>query len=217
MQEGAWPGTAGAVLAGGRSTRMGRDKAAIEISGQSLLDRAWRLMRGLVAPAWVCCAPGRARVGYPCLFDDKEGEGPARGVAAALRAAHAHKARRVLILACDLPRLSRELLVPLLGAPERPDALATVYADASTGRPEMLVGVYAVAALPYLEAGLGRGERSLFRLIPPERLIKLPYGPASAPLFLNCNTRADLERLRDMGTQESNTAAPPFPKPKNPL
>lgn len=194
--EKLWPGTAGAVLAGGRSTRMGTDKAAIELGGESLLARAWRLVAGLVAPAWVCCAPGRPRPGYPCLYDEKEGEGPARGVAAALRAAQAQGAERVLVLACDVPRLTRELLAALLDAPCRPGSLATVYADAATGRPEMLVGVYAVAALPYLSAGLARGERSLFRLIPPERLARLDYGPDAGPLFLNCNTESDLARLR---------------------
>lgn len=194
----AWPLTAGAVLAGGRSRRMGRDKAAIALPDGTMLERAWRLVSGLVAPAWVCCAPGQPRPGYPCLGDEKAGDGPARGVASALRAAREHGADRVLILACDLPCLSRDLLVSLLNAPVQPGSLAAVYAGDATGRAEMLVGVYAVAALPLLLAGLARGERSLFRLIPPECLQRLPYPPAAAPLFFNCNTRADLARLRSM-------------------
>lgn len=215
--ESAWPKTAGAVLAGGRSSRMGTDKAEIAISGETLLARAWRLVSGLVAPAWVCCAPGRPRAGYPCLMDAREGEGPARGVAAALESADEHGAERVLVLACDLPRLTRKLLAALLDAPARDDILATVYADAKTGRAEMLVGVYAVAALPYLRAGLGRGERALFRLVPRERLQKLPYGPDAAPLFLNCNTTADLARLRGTGVAGRHSLAAPFPKRENPL
>lgn len=195
-KESLWPGTAGAVLAGGRSTRMGADKAAIEFDGETLLGRAWRLLSGLVSPAWVCCAPGRPRPGYPCLMDEKEGDGPARGVAAALRAARARGAGRVLILACDLPLLTRELLAPLLDAPARPGTLATVYASAATGRAEMLVGVYGVAALPHIQAGLAAGERSLFRLIAPERLERLTYGPGAGACFLNCNSMADLARLR---------------------
>lgn len=194
--ETRWPGTAGAVLAGGRSTRMGTDKAAMALDGETLLARAWRLVSGLVAPAWVCCAPGRPRVGYPCLADAREGEGPARGVAAALEAARAHGAGRVLILACDLPCLTREVLVRLLDAPAPAGSLATVYASAATGRAEMLVGVYAVAALPGLLAGLARGERALYRLLPPGRLARLPYPADAAPLFFNCNTRADMARLR---------------------
>lgn len=191
-----WPHTAGAVLAGGRSTRMGMDKAEIELRGETLLGRVWRLVDDLVAPAWVCCSRAQPRPGYPCLTDEREGEGPARGVVGALKAAQAHRAERVLILACDLPYLSRELLIRLLDVPDRPGILATVYASAVTGRAEMLVGVYRVPALPVLLAGLERGERSLFRLVPPERLEMLPYGPSSAPLFLNCNTREDLAALR---------------------
>lgn len=215
--ESPWPGTAGAVLAGGRSRRMGTDKAEIEISGETLLARAWRLVTSLVRPAWVCCSPLRPRPGYPCLADAAEGEGPARGVAAALEAAQERGARRVLVLACDLPRLTRELLVRLLDAPERGDTLATVYAGASTGRAEMLVGVYAVAALPYLQSGLASGERSLFRLIPPQRLQRLPYGPDAAPLFLNCNTKADLAGFWGRGEQGKNSVGAPFPKRENPL
>lgn len=178
---------------------MGTDKAELETLGESLLHRAWRLVTGLVAPAWVCCAPGRPRPGFPCLMDAREGEGPARGVAAALEAAREQGAERVLVLACDLPRLTRELLVALLEAPFGPRTLATVYASAATGRAEMLVGVYAVRALPLLLDGLAKGERSLFRLIPAERLARIPYAPAAAPLFLNCNTREDLALLRDGG------------------
>ncbi|MBD5417235.1 MAG: molybdenum cofactor guanylyltransferase [Desulfovibrio sp.] len=196
--ESAWPKTAGAVLAGGRSTRMGRDKAEIALSGETLLARAWRLVAGLVAPAWVCCSQACPRAGYPCLLDEEEEEGPARGVAAALHAAQGHGARRVLILACDLPLLTRQLLVALLEAKGQPGSLATVYASAATGRAEMLVGVYAVAALPYLQAGLARGERSLFRLIPPERLQRVLYPPSAAPHFLNCNAAVDLVRLQEL-------------------
>lgn len=193
----AWPGTAGAVLTGGRSTRMGTDKAAIVLADGTLLERAWRLVAGLVAPHWVCCAPGSPRPGYPCLVDEKAGEGPARGVAAALAAAREHGAERVLIVACDLPLLTRELLAVLLDAPVRPGALATVYANAETGRAEMLVGVYRVEALSSLREGLARGERSLYRLVGPERLVRVPYRGADAPRFLNCNTPADLARLRE--------------------
>lgn len=181
---------------------MGTDKAELAFGGETLLARAWRRVTELVAPAWVCCSPARPRPGYPCLMDEKEGEGPARGVAAALQAAQAHGAERVLILACDLPCLTRQPLVALLDAPTPPDALATVYASAATGKAEMLVGVYAVAALPGLLAGLARGERALFRLVPPERLVRLPCRPAAAPLFFNCNTRSDLARLRHMGAPE---------------
>ncbi|MBD5538872.1 MAG: molybdenum cofactor guanylyltransferase [Desulfovibrio sp.] len=215
--ESPWPGTAGAVLAGGRSTRMGTDKAEIEISGETLLARAWRLVTSLVRPAWVCCSPIRPRPGYPCLVDAAEGEGPARGVAAALEAAQERGAGRVLVLACDLPRLTRKPLADLLDAPAPPDTLATVYAGAATGKAEMLVGVYAVAALPLLLAGLTRGERSLFRLIPPQRLQRLPYGPDAAPLFLNCNNKADLARLRGREEPGRKPGGAPFPKRKNPL
>lgn len=189
---------AGAVLAGGASTRMGCDKASLRLpDGTTWLENAWQLVTALGRPCWVACG-SRPRPGYACLPDARAGLGPAAGVVAALVAARAAGARALLVVPCDAPRMRSDLLARLvkaapeagMGASQKGGALATVFRS-PRGMPEMLVGVYRVAALPVLEAGLKAGERALHRLVPPERRIHVPYCPDEAPCFLNANTPAE--------------------------
>ena len=102
------------ILAGGRSSRMGRDKAWLPLSGQPLLARQIALVREL-APAEVFIS-GRADTDYstfgcPVLTDRFTDAGPLAGIAAGLAAA---ATPLVLVLAVDLPAMSARLLRELL-------------------------------------------------------------------------------------------------------
>lgn len=123
------PSRMGFVLAGGKSSRMGagsdrdKDKAFLEFSGQTLLDRALAVM-GLVCDS-------TAIVGDPAKFTKYEsvvadtfpGCGPLAGIHAALL--HS-PATLNLMLAVDMPFVSRELLAFLFAAAEESDAIVTV-------------------------------------------------------------------------------------------
>jgi molybdenum cofactor guanylyltransferase len=83
--------TAGIVLAGGRSTRMGRPKAALEWHGSTLLRRVVGIVgRGVDGPVVVVRAPGQALPALPdaveVVEDAREGVGPLQGLAAGLAA-----------------------------------------------------------------------------------------------------------------------------------
>ena len=87
---------AGVVLAGGMSSRMGRDKALLQVYGPGkpdLLARTCALLTDLLPQCWISCRSGLARAGYQCLFDEYPDRGPAAGVLAALKAARAHGRR----------------------------------------------------------------------------------------------------------------------------
>ena len=111
------PGTiqfAGVVLAGGRSTRMGADKAFLEWRGQRLIDRQLDLLCSL-APTEVLVS-GRAGVDYAAtgarvVCDAVPEQGPLGGLAAALQAT---TAPHVVLLAVDLPAMTRDFLRGLL-------------------------------------------------------------------------------------------------------
>ena len=82
---------AGLILAGGRSTRMGRPKAALEWHGSTLLRRVVGLVaRAVDGPVIVVRAPGQELPGLPReveqVEDAREGRGPLQGLAAGLRA-----------------------------------------------------------------------------------------------------------------------------------
>jgi molybdopterin-guanine dinucleotide biosynthesis protein A len=99
---------AGFILAGGQSTRMGRDKALLELSGVPLVVRAARLVESAVGSASVIGHPESYRsLQLRVIADDWPGAGPLGGIATALRAS---EAPWNLIVACDLPYLTKAWL-----------------------------------------------------------------------------------------------------------
>lgn len=101
---------AAVILAGGKSSRMGRDKAWLEFAGQSLLARQIALARELGAgETFVSGRPGvdYAALGCPVLHDPVPDCGPLSGIAAALAAT---RPPLLLVLAVDMPYLDVEFL-----------------------------------------------------------------------------------------------------------
>jgi len=148
----------GLILAGGASSRMKRDKAALEYEGKSQLDRAYQLASRHVARVYVSVReaqardPARAR--YPLIVDAVAGEGPIVGIRSALAS---QKDAAWLVLACDLPFLTDAALEQLLSERD-PTALATAFRSAHDGLPEPLCAVWepaAAAALGAYQAGGG--------------------------------------------------------------
>jgi molybdopterin-guanine dinucleotide biosynthesis protein A len=142
----------GLILAGGLSSRMHSDKAALQYRGQSQLDRAFDMAGRQVAKVFVSVRANQthdsARAHKPLIVDSVDGDGPIVGIRSAL-AAFPHAAW--LVLACDLPFLSDAVLEHLL-AERNPAALATAYRSAHDGLPEPLCGVWEPAAGPALAA-----------------------------------------------------------------
>jgi len=153
----------GLVLAGGRSTRLGRDKAAIQFNGESLLARAVREAGALSPIVRVAVRPGQIsdplRRAYELITDEGEGMGPAAGVLAAQRFA---PDAAWLVLACDMPRLTPAVLRNLV-ARRDPGRGATAYRNAADGLPEPLCAIYEPATLArfraHVEAGGGASLR----------------------------------------------------------
>jgi molybdopterin-guanine dinucleotide biosynthesis protein A len=184
---------AGALLVGGASSRMGRDKAALPIGGEAAATRLARRLASLceevllVGGAPPAEAPGR-RVPDP--------EGPRcalRGLVGALRAA---RAERVLVVATDLPLVPEALL---LGLCAWPMADAVVARDAQG--PQPLCGVYRRAPVcARAERRLAEGRRLALRDLLAE--IELTLLPADVQQALdpdggalcNVNTPEDLAR-----------------------
>ena len=149
----------GLVLAGGRSTRMQRDKAAIEFrTGETQLDAAMKLLEGRVARAYVSVRgdqqndPARAR--YARIIDRGDIEGPIAGISAAF-ASSADVAW--LVLACDLPFLDAQTLDTLLLARD-PGFDATAFRSSHDGLPEPLCAIYEPRARAGINAQIAAGR-----------------------------------------------------------
>ncbi len=151
-------GVTGAVLAGGRSTRLGRDKALLTLDGEPLLARAVRLLREVCDTVLVIGPPERAAVvpGVPVHPDERPGCGPLGGIATALRAMSGD---RLLAVATDMPFLRPALLRYLLSASIGYD----VTVPKVEGRTHQLCAVYSRACLPLIDAQLARGDYKIDR------------------------------------------------------
>lgn len=181
------PRVLGLVLAGGRSARMGRDKASIDYHGAPQVDWTRGLLGRVCAHAFVSRAFDAGEEGPSVLHDLSPELGPVGGVLAA----HAHAPDAAwLVVACDLPGLREESLARLVSA-RSPERDAICYGDAA-GRLEPLVALYEPPALVTLAEAARAGELSLSRhlLRLGERLRVLE--PADAEETVNVNTPEEL-------------------------
>lgn len=142
----------GLILAGGASTRMRRDKAALQYLGKAQLERACELANRHVGKVFVSLRADQTadptRAHRPMIVDSVVGEGPIAGIRSALAA---HPEVAWLVLACDLPFLSDAAIAGLLRRRD-PNALATAYRSAHDGLPEPLCAIWeASAARPLAE------------------------------------------------------------------
>lgn len=100
-------GWTGVVLAGGKSSRMGRDKALIEVDGRKLLDLALDKLEPHCAELLVIGEPEKlGAVGPFVIADEWPGKGPLGGITTAMRYACND---RLLVIACDMPALNDRL------------------------------------------------------------------------------------------------------------
>jgi len=186
---------AGYILLGGRSRRMGRDKALLEWHERPLAVWMAELVKRacgnvtLVGPA-----EKYSGLGFPLIEDVFEGQGPLGGIHAAL--SHS-KDRLSLIAGCDMPYLTAEFLRFLLEVARKSGADAVV-PESETRRLEPLCAVYATACRPAVEEALRNGYRKISQALERLRLRRVtcaewrPLDPQRR-LFRNLNTPQDYE------------------------
>lgn len=155
------------LLAGGESRRMGSDKAAIEIGGQTMLARTAGLAAAVTDGVWVSVrgveGSDALRRQWPLIEDAPEGQGPLAGILAALR--HRDDADW-LVLACDLPRLDSATLTALSAtAAGHPDAPAIAMRSERDGTPEPLCAIWRPAMRARIEAQLAEDRRCARRCL----------------------------------------------------
>ncbi len=144
------------MLVGGRSTRMGRDKALLPAGTSVLAAMVARQVELAAGSATLIGDPLRyGNLGYPAIADAYGEQGPLGGILTAL--AHS-KADWSLVTACDMPNLTATFLVSLLASAAGSDASAVVAAGPS-GLPEPLCAVFHRRARTPLEAAFARGVR----------------------------------------------------------
>jgi molybdopterin-guanine dinucleotide biosynthesis protein A len=189
-------GTAGAVLTGGRSRRMGVDKATLEIGGVAC---AVRVASVLAAAADPLVEVGPGHTGLARAPEERPGEGPLTALVDGARALAAlGHVGSVLVVACDLPAVTPAALSMLASWPTAASVVPVV-----AGRPQTLCARWSAHALAEAAVLVSAGERSMRALLArlgAEGVVLLGEGawPAGvdASAFSDVDTPGDVARLR---------------------
>jgi molybdopterin-guanine dinucleotide biosynthesis protein A len=178
------------LLAGGKSSRMGRDKAFLEIAGEPLWQRQLATLRHLAPEQLMVSGPGREEWSeYEIVADERADAGPLAGLAAALRKC---ATPRLVVLAIDLPEMTTDFLRSLLRLCGDHQGVVPRRSD----RFEPLAAVYPAGCAALAEAALRDGDFSMQRFVrralEQDLLLERSISEAETVLFANLNTPADL-------------------------
>jgi len=187
----------GLVLTGGKSQRMGLDKAAIGYPREEEARRVFRLLQGWCSEVFVSCRADQAllpgRAGLPQIHDILLGKGPVSGI---LSAFEARPDASWLVVACDLPRVDNEVIQTLL-AHRNPWKVATAYRGYQD-LPEPLCAVYEPKARPRLWQFLAAGIDCPRKMILNSSTTVLDPLPGNKLKNIN-HPGERMEVLRDLG------------------
>jgi molybdopterin-guanine dinucleotide biosynthesis protein A len=202
----AGPDAVGFVLAGGRSSRMGQDKALVQLADQPLISHALGILRTAGLAASVAGANSPLEAFAPVVEDSQPGLGPLSGICAALASTSMPTA---VFLSVDLPLLPVSLVVFLLHYAKVTGSAVTV--PSINGFAQTFPAVIDRSALSALLCELEAGRRGCFsafqaatakmgqrlsilavELLVQSGQIAHPDGVPAARWFLNVNTPADL-------------------------
>jgi molybdopterin-guanine dinucleotide biosynthesis protein A len=186
----------GFVLAGGKSTRMGQDKAAITLNGRTLLEHALAALREVCRNVAILGSHELYGTLAPVYEDIFPGCGPLGGIHAALAGS---QTQFNLIIAVDTPFLAPAFLSYL--AERAMAAGAVVTTPEINDYTQPLCTVYSLDFLPIAEQALRLGNYKIVPLFPGDKTLVIKQSELrqfafAADMFENLNTPDDLARAR---------------------
>jgi molybdenum cofactor guanylyltransferase len=155
--------TTGFVLVGGRSSRMGTDKALLPYNGVPLASHIAAQLAPAVDQVYLVGRdPKRyGHLGYEVIADERPGHGPVAGIVSALRST---KSTWNIVTACDLPGVRTDFLETMLRR-IRTASVQCVVPVTPDGKEQVLCAVYRKDAVAVLSAALDRGETALRTIV----------------------------------------------------
>jgi molybdopterin-guanine dinucleotide biosynthesis protein A len=190
-----------AILAGGRSSRMGTDKAFVRVLGRPLIEDILAQLAGLGSETLIVTnrPDDYAYLQIPLFGDVLPDKGALGGLYSAL---HAATQRHVLCIACDMPFVVRPLLDYLISLIPEGDAIVPRLG----GEAEPFRAIYARDCLAPIRAALDAGRMRVISFFPAVRVRYVDeaeidrFDPRRLSFF-NVNTPADLEQARHLAAE----------------
>jgi len=188
----------GIILSGGKSSRMGANKAFLHVGGERLIDRTVRIFKELFPEVILVTNSPLDYLDQDCTIatDIIKGKGPLGGIYTGLfHASH----ERIFMAACDMPFLNRAFIKYMMDhcadfdivVPELPDGLQPLHA------------IYSRRCLPAIKRLIDKDQlkitgfyKGLKKLTIPEDVTKR-FDPKGM-MFINVNTEEDLERISSL-------------------
>jgi molybdenum cofactor guanylyltransferase len=194
------------VLAGGASSRFGRDKALVCFGATPLLLQIVQLAQTCASDVTVVASNQKYRdlaANLKIIEDQWPGEGPLGGIITALQhtAATDRSVEWNLILSCDMPFLTAEWLQFLVTHARESNKEIQVILPHSAHGPEPLCACYRTSAAEALKNAFDRGVRKVTQALKEVRTEVLDESvwkrfDSAGHLFWNMNTRADFEEAQ---------------------
>lgn len=186
------------VLAGGKSSRMGCDKASLVLGGKTLLERAVDIARAASDEVCIVGSTERleaaaATLGLPIIADQFPGQGPLAGIQAALTSNMARELN--VVVAVDTPFITPEFVIYLIERSRAASGREAVVARVG-GRLHPLCGVYRRGFAARSELALKKQRNKIESVIETCKTLiiaenELVARSFSAEMFVNINTREE--------------------------
>jgi len=188
----------GIILSGGKSSRMGANKAFLHVGGERLIDRTVRIFKEIFPEVILVTNSPLDYLDQDCTIatDIIKGKGPLGGIYTGLfHASH----ERIFMAACDMPFLNKAFIKHMMDhcadfdivVPELPDGLQPLHA------------IYSRRCLPAIKRLIDKDQlkitgfyKGLKKLTIPEDVTKR-FDPKGM-MFINVNTEEDLERISSL-------------------
>lgn len=192
-----------AIQAGGRSSRMGEDKAWLKINGRPMIESVLAAAQTVADQLLIVIHPTNPKLARyeelvaqwqaKLVFDLHDHRGPLGGLETALR----QGTDAVLLLACDLPFVTAEFL-QLLGALHTAEKNEVTVPLDNEEQPQMLAAIYAATCLPHVAAMLTADELKMRWLLSRVRarqvtLAEYAHLTNAEHLLRNINTPDDFQ------------------------
>ncbi len=202
-----------AILAGGQSRRMGKDKALLEVDGRALIEYVIDVANRVADETFIVASdrPEYEQFGCPVVADKFPQSGSLGGIYTAVsEASNDH----CLVLACDMPFVNEKLLQFMVEQVDNADALVPALAAerSDQGGPETLEtlhAIYSKACIPAIERQLNAGVFKVIGFFSEVNVKKLPedvvleWDPQLLSFF-NTNTPEEFEWAKERLAQQAS-------------
>jgi molybdenum cofactor guanylyltransferase len=183
----------GIILSGGKSSRMGLNKALIEIDGIKIIERIYNILKKITTNIIISSNTDvYTFLQEQYIEDEIKGIGPIGGLYSCLKKS---STKYNIVTTCDMPFIPIQLYKLFVSLSEGYDATVPLFND----NIEPLVGVYNVSTLSFIENAINQKEYSVQNLLKKMncKLIKVDESLEyfRKDYFININTREDLEKL----------------------